>query len=84
RFSSVPWEEGVLPGRLRELIYVAIDASTTHMFDEGTRQHMANALKLGATPQEIMAVLTLTSTLGLQSVDLGMAILNEVEKARQG
>ncbi|MFV0244690.1 MAG: carboxymuconolactone decarboxylase family protein, partial [Qingshengfaniella sp.] len=40
RFSSVPWEEGVLPGRLRELIYVAIDASTTHMFDEGTRQHM--------------------------------------------
>jgi len=79
RFSSVPWEQGVLSGRLRELIYVAIDASTTHMFDEGTRQHMANALKHGATPQEIMAVLTLASTLGLQSVAFGMAILNEEE-----
>lgn len=42
-FSSVPWRNGVLEPKVKELIYVAIDVSTTHLYDAGTRIHMPNA-----------------------------------------
>lgn len=81
RFSAVPWEHGVLPPKVRELIYVAIDASTTHLYDPGTRIHMANALKHGATEAEIMEVLELVSVLGIHSATSGMPILMEELRA---
>lgn len=31
RLSSVPWKYGTLEPKIRELIYVAIDAATTHL-----------------------------------------------------
>ena len=34
-FSSVPWKHGTLPPKIKELIYVAIDASTTHLYNPG-------------------------------------------------
>lgn len=80
-FSSVPWRQGVLDPKLREFIYVAIDASTTHMFDDGTRGHMANAFKYGATVSELLEVLELATTLGIQSATIGIEIL-EQELAR--
>ena len=80
-FSSVPWRHGVLEPKVRELIYVAIDASTTHLYDPGTRVHMRNALKLGATQQELMEVLELTSVLGIHSATSGVPILVEEMKA---
>jgi len=76
--SSVPWRraDGLEP-KLRELIYVAIDASTTHLYGAGTRIHMRNALKYGATREEIMEVLQLTSVLGVHSCTVGVPILME-------
>ncbi len=74
-FSSVPWLHGVLEPKVREFIYVAIDASTTHMFDLGTRGHMANAFGHGATLQELLEVLELTVPLGMQSAIAGLEIL---------
>jgi alkylhydroperoxidase/carboxymuconolactone decarboxylase family protein YurZ len=53
-FSAVPWRHGVLDPKVREFIYIAIDASTTHLHASGTRVHMKNALRYGATQQEIM------------------------------
>ena len=60
-FSSVPWRHGTLPPKIKELIYVAIDASTTHLYNPGTRVHIANALKQGATRDEVMEVLEIVS-----------------------
>ena len=80
-FSSVPWNPGVLEPKLKEFIYVAIDASTTHMFDDGTRGHMANAFKYGATVDELLEVLELCVPIGIQSVMAGLPILEEELKA---
>jgi alkylhydroperoxidase/carboxymuconolactone decarboxylase family protein YurZ len=83
-FSSVPWTHGVLEPKVREFIYVAIDASTTHMFDEGTRGHMANALKHGATVAEILEVLEHAAAIGVQSIVEGFPILQEEVAAHSG
>jgi len=66
-FSSVPWLQGTLEPKVREFIYVAIDASTTHLYELGMRVHTRNALGYGATFGELLDVLVLTSTLGTQS-----------------
>jgi alkylhydroperoxidase/carboxymuconolactone decarboxylase family protein YurZ len=76
-FSSVPWKNGVLEPKMKELIYIAIDASTTHLYEPGLRQHMRNALKYGATKEEIMEVLELTSVLGIHTCILGVPVLLE-------
>ena len=52
---------------MRELIYTAFDASATHMFEPGLRQHIRNALALGATREELMEVLELASGIGVQA-----------------
>ncbi len=76
-FSAVPWRHGVLAPKVKEFIYIAIDASTTHLHASGTRTHIANALRLGATQQEIMEVLQLISVLGIHSMTHGVPILIE-------
>lgn len=77
RFSAVPFQDGVLSPKVRELIYIAIDASTTHLFEPGTRIHIRNALAHGATAAEIMEVLELTAVLGVQTMDVGVPVLLE-------
>jgi len=79
--SSAPWKMGVLEPKVRELLYVAIDASTTHLYNDGTRTHMTNAVKYGATAEEIMEVLMLTSVLGIHTITESVPILvDEVAK----
>lgn len=77
RFSAVPWEAGHLAPRLKELIYIAIDSNTTHLYDQGLRVHIRNAVKQGATPAEIMQVLQLAATIGMQTFEVGMPLLDE-------
>jgi alkylhydroperoxidase/carboxymuconolactone decarboxylase family protein YurZ len=81
RLSSVPWKQGTLPPKIRELIYVAIDAATTHLYLPGLRTHIRNALDHGATPAEIMEVLQLTSVLGIHTITEGVPVL--LEEARK-
>ena len=76
-FSAVPWRRGVLTPKVKELIYIAIDASTTHLYAPGLRRHIRNALKLGATREEILEVLELISVLGIHACNLGVPILAE-------
>lgn len=76
-YSSHPWKTGSLAPKERELMYIAIDASTTHLYDPGLRVHYRNALRYGATMQEILEVLKLTSLIGIQSCTIGAAILQE-------
>ena len=77
RFSGVPWENGTLEPKLKELIYVAIDAATTHLYEPGLRQHIRNAIGYGATKEEIMEVYELVSVLGIHACTLGVPVLLE-------
>lgn len=77
-FSAVPWRKNHLDDKIKEFIYIAVDAAATHMYLPGVRQHIKAALKLGATPQEIMEVLELTATLGIHAMNIGVPILVQV------
>lgn len=74
-FSSVPWQSGVLEPKIKELIYIAIDAATTHLYEPGLRIHIKNALRYGASKSEIMEVLQLVSVLGMHSCTMGVPVL---------
>ncbi len=76
-FSAVPWRRGVLAPKVKEFIYIAIDASATHLYAPGLRRHIRNALGLGATREEILEVLELISVLGIHACNLGVPILAE-------
>jgi alkylhydroperoxidase/carboxymuconolactone decarboxylase family protein YurZ len=65
------------PPRLNELLSLAVDASITHMYAPGTERHTYGALKVGATPQEIMEVLKLCVSFGIESLRMGVPILAE-------
>jgi alkylhydroperoxidase/carboxymuconolactone decarboxylase family protein YurZ len=77
-FSAVPWRKNHLDDKVKEFIYIAIDANATHMYLPGVRRHIKAALKLGASPQEIMEVLELSATLGIHAMNIGVPILVEV------
>lgn len=77
RFSSHPWKRGALEPRVKELLYVAIDVSTTHLHEAGTRIHTANALRHGAHPDEVVQVMQIVSCIGFQSYLLGISKLTE-------
>lgn len=84
QFSSVPWRNGPLEPKVKELVYIAVDAAATHLYVPGIRQHVRRALAHGATAQEIMEVLELTSTLGIHACNIGVPILvEELEAAGQ-
>jgi alkylhydroperoxidase/carboxymuconolactone decarboxylase family protein YurZ len=74
---SVPQRRGPLPPKFKELILVAVNAATTHLYAPGVRRHMRNALDHGATPQEIMETIELTTLLGIHSCNLAVPILIE-------
>ncbi|HEU5371015.1 MAG TPA: carboxymuconolactone decarboxylase family protein [Gaiellaceae bacterium] len=76
-FSSVPWRSGVLDPKIKEFVYIAVDAAATHLFVPGIRQHIKQAIAYGATAAEIMEVLELTSTLGIHACNIGVPILVE-------
>lgn len=85
QFSGVPWSKGTLEPKVKELIYIAIDASTTHLYEPGLRQHIQNALRHGASKEEIMEVYELTSVLGIHTCTLGVPmLLEELEVPRGG
>jgi alkylhydroperoxidase/carboxymuconolactone decarboxylase family protein YurZ len=67
----------VIPPKLAELLSIAFDASSTHMYAPGTRRHIKAALKLGATIDEIMEVLKLCVAMGVQACSKGVPILAE-------
>lgn len=72
-----PMLRGVLDAKTIEFIAVAVDASCTHLYAPGVRRHIRKALELGATAEEITAVLQLTSVLGIHTMSLGAPLLQE-------
>ena len=82
--SAHPWRRGVLEPKIKELVLLAVDAATTHLYAPGVGEHVQRALELGATPAEVMEVLELTSTMGIHACNVGVPILlEELEAAGQ-
>ena len=82
---SAPLNSGVLDPKTFELLAIAVDASVTHMYGPGVRRHIRRALALGVSSEQIVAVLQLTSTLGLHTMSLAAPILvEEMENHRRG
>lgn len=76
-FSSVPWRTGVLEPKIKELIYCAFDASATHLYLPGLKLHMRNAIRYGATAEEIMEVLEIVSVVGIHGVAVAAPMLEK-------
>lgn len=76
--ASLPvYTSGVLTPKLAEFLSIAVDASITHMYAPGTRRHIQSALKLGATVEEIMEVLKICVSQGMQACNMAIPILAE-------
>ncbi len=79
-FRSIP-HQGPLEQKYKELIMIAINAATTHLYGPGVRRHIQNALKAGATKEEIFETIQLTTVMGIHSCNLAVPmLLEEVEK----
>jgi alkylhydroperoxidase/carboxymuconolactone decarboxylase family protein YurZ len=82
--AATPIAKGVLDPKVYEFLAIAVDASCTHMYAPGVRRHIRKALELGATKEEILAVLQCVSVLGIHSCSLGVPILVEELSAASG
>ena len=77
RHGGYPAQHGPLSAMECELVYVALDASSTHLFASGLKLHIGLALQQGATPEQIAAVFHLATAQGLDGSLAGATILAE-------
>ncbi|KWT84337.1 MULTISPECIES: carboxymuconolactone decarboxylase family protein [unclassified Variovorax] len=77
RYAGYPARSGPLTQRMVELIYVALDSSSSHLFEAGLHTHMKRALEVGATQADIFDVLHLVAVQGVASVCQATDILAE-------
>ncbi|MFM0616279.1 carboxymuconolactone decarboxylase family protein [Paraburkholderia nemoris] len=74
-YAGYPARSGPLSSRMVELIYVALDASSAHLFAAGLKTHMTGAFASGASEADIFDVLHLVTTQGLECVYQAAVIL---------
>ena len=79
-WSHVPVKHRYLDPKVREFVWIAVDASVTHLYQPGLRRHIRNALRLGASKEEVMEVIELVSIIGIHSAAVaGPMIAEEAE-----
>jgi len=85
-FSAYVADRDTLSPKFRELLYVATNCTPTHMFEKGFRNHARQALALGATRGELMAVVATVSAMGFYSYVITAGAVAEVapEAADEG
>ncbi|GAA2090005.1 hypothetical protein GCM10009840_31110 [Pseudolysinimonas kribbensis] len=81
-FSTVPWRTGPLTPAEKELIYISYDIAATHLYVPGTKLHIRNALNHGATVEQILEVMEISSALGLDAVETAMPIVAQELRER--
>lgn len=69
------WETSALEGWLRELVFVVMDLSSTHLYLSGAKYHAANAVHYGATPEQVLEALRLSTRVSGNIVSLGVRAL---------
>lgn len=77
QLSIVPLKHNYLADKVKEFIYVAINASSTHMFTPGVAIHLKAALDFGATRAELMEVLELAGMVGVHAANVAIEVLLE-------
>ena len=75
--AAALYNENVFPPKELELLFIAFDAAYVRIYGPGTRRHIKNAFKAGATVDEIMEVLKLGVIQGVQACNLGVTLLAE-------
>jgi alkylhydroperoxidase/carboxymuconolactone decarboxylase family protein YurZ len=83
-FSSATRAKGALDQKTRHLIFVAVNASATHLYNPGTKNHIREALNHGATVDQIVEVLEMVTGVGMHSTAEGMPLLLEVLQELDG
>lgn len=76
-YSALPWRSGALAPRLKEQLYVAIDATPGHVYAPGLRLHVANARKLGTDDSALAEVLVRASRNDRATLDATLAALEQ-------
>lgn len=77
KMSTNPWNSGVLPRKLVELIGILLNAACTNLNSNGTRRHIRAALAAGATRDEIVMVIKCAALGSIHSCSLGAPMLLE-------
>ncbi|MEE3851978.1 carboxymuconolactone decarboxylase family protein [Gordonia sp. LSe1-13] len=77
-----PYESGVLPPQVVQLLCIAVDAACTHLYAPGLRRHIRAALASGVTQREILEVLKLATSVGVHAINVGLPILLEESGSR--
>ena len=80
--NNQPYMTGVLPRKVMEMIYVAIDASVNHLYAPGIRRHIGLSLDHGASKEEITEVLEIVCSMVHHTQALGYQALAEAGDAK--
>ena len=73
---------GALSPKIREFIYVGVDALVTHLYAQGLAVHAETAIKLGATPEELIEVLQIAASVCVPRWGAAaMAVYDELDSA---
>jgi alkylhydroperoxidase/carboxymuconolactone decarboxylase family protein YurZ len=76
-YSTVPWRRGALPAGLKELMYIGIDAQTSHLYAPGIQWHLGNAFRLGVTAAQVLEVLEVVSLIGIHTMVVAAPLLEQ-------
>ena len=80
RMATHPWQSGVLPRRLVELVGVAVNVACTNLNADGTRRHIRGALEAGASRDEVLMVVKMGALLAIHTCSIGAPVLLEEAK----
>lgn len=64
--STESWQRGPLTRKEREFICIGIDCTVTHSYPPGLRIHIRNAIREGASREEILEIFQLAALMGLE------------------
>lgn len=81
RYAAHPARTGPLSLRMVELVYVALDASASHLYEAGLRTHMTRALEAGASEADLFDVLHLVTVQGVSRVVQAAELLAQATPA---
>ncbi|CAA9962472.1 Carboxymuconolactone decarboxylase [Pyrenophora teres f. maculata] len=82
RLTAAPKKTSHLTPKIQALISLAVSAASTHLHLPSIHRHTRAALAAGATREEIVETLCLTSTLGIHAATTGLPLLFEVLEER--
>jgi alkylhydroperoxidase/carboxymuconolactone decarboxylase family protein YurZ len=70
-------KSGAISPKLRELVWLAVDALVTHLYPSGLELHIRGALREGATPWEVLEALQIASAASNRAYRPAAAIVHE-------